>query len=181
MTQDSAAQERALQEKIAQTKEVQFKKIDAQTQAELAKIAAQKELAQIQKEQLIAKIELEAQAQKKALEAKLLQEERADAMEVKRYLLLILFFVLVMGSYFLYLYFKRRHDDKLLAYKDNLEKYFHQQENMTRLRIAEKIIDTVASGKLDKAQENELLKALNGSVDPKNKEDLLLQNKPSDQ
>ena len=166
-------QKKAFEEKIAESKEVQLKRIDAQKEQELAKINSQTTLATLEKEQLLEKIKLEAEAEKEkmlltqakekeAFEAKLRDLERQDAMEIKRYLLLILFLLLVIGSYFIYLYFKRRHDDKLKAYQDNLDKYFHQQENMTKMRIAEKIIDTVASGNLDKHQETELIKALGG-------------------
>ncbi|UCN00714.1 hypothetical protein LCX93_02030 [Sulfurimonas sp. SWIR-19] len=178
------AQKKAFEAKIADTKEVQLKQIDAQKEQELAKINAQTTLAKMEKAQLLEKIKLEAAAQKEkmllaqakekeAFEAKLRDLERQDAMEIKRYLLLILFLLLVISAYFVYLYFKRRHDDKLRAYQDNLDKYFHQQENMTKMRIAEKIIDTVASGKLGKEQESELIKALSGNISPTNEPKLL--------
>jgi len=170
-------QKKAFEEKVANTKEVQLKKIDAQKEQELAKINSQTTLATLEKEQLLEKIKLEAAAEKEkmllvqakekeAFEAKLRDLERQDAMEIKRYLLLILFLILIIASFFIYHYFKRRHDDKLKAYQDNLDKYFHQQENMTKMRIAEKIIDTVASGKLEKEQERELIKALSGNISP---------------
>ncbi len=178
-------QKKAFEAKIADTKEVQLKKIDAQKEQELAKINAQTTLAKMEKAQLLEKIKLEAAAQKEkmllaqakekeAFEAKLRDLERQDAMELKRYLLLILFFVLVIATYFIYIYFKRRHDDKLRAYQDNLDKYFHQQENMTKMRIAEKIIDTVASGKLEKEQESALIQALSGTITPSAQTELLL-------
>ncbi|WP_457748923.1 hypothetical protein [Sulfurimonas sp.] len=175
---------KAFEEKIADTKEVQLKKIDAQKEQELAKINAQTTLAKMEKAQLLEKIKLEAAAQKEKMllaqakekelfEAKLRDLQRQDAMEIKRYLLLILFLILIIASFFIYHYFKRRHDDKLQAYQDNLDKYFHQQENMTKMRIAEKIIDTVASGKLEKEQESELIKALSGNISPINEPKLL--------
>lgn len=168
-------EKRAFEEKIANTKEIQIKKIDAQKEQELAKIKAQTTLATIEKEQLLKKIKLQAEAEKEkillmqtqereAYEAKLRNLERADAMEIKRYLLLIFFFLVVISSYFTYLYFKRKHEDKLRAYQDNLDKYFHQQENMTKMRIAEKIIDRVASGNVDKEQEIALLNALGSNM-----------------
>ena len=46
---------------------------------------------------------------------------------------------------------------------DNLQKYFHQKENDARIKIAEKLLDTIASGNLDKSQENQLISALNGN------------------
>jgi len=170
-----AQQKAAFEQKIDENKEVQLKKIDAQTQTQLANLKAQKELAQIQKAQMLEKIRLESELEKQKIELqqkkeqtildkKMLKLEHDDSMEIKRYLLLILFLMLIIASFFAYHYFKRRHEDKLHAYHDNLDKYFHQQENMTKMRIAEKIIDTVASGKLDKEQETELIKALGATA-----------------
>jgi multidrug efflux pump subunit AcrA (membrane-fusion protein) len=183
--QAKLAQEKAsFEQKIKETKDVQMKQIDAQTTQELEKIKAQKELAQLQKEQMMEKIRLEAELEKQkaqleiqkqeALLAQKMKEiEQANSMELKKYLLLILFLILIIASFFTYYYFKKRHDDKLRAYQDNLDKYFHQQENATKMRIAEKIIDTVASGKLDKAQETELIKALSGNISPTEEPKLL--------
>jgi hypothetical protein len=179
-------EKKAFEEKIADSKEVQLKKIDAQKEQELAKIESQTTLAKLEKEQLLEKIKLEAEAEKEkilltqakekaAYAAKLRNLQRADSMELKRYLLLILFLLLIIISYFVYLYFKRKHDDQLRAYQDNLDKYFHQQENMTRMRIAEKIIDTVASGQLQKEQESELIKALSGNMTANSEPKLLKQ------
>ena len=166
---------KVFEEKIAESKAVQLKKIDAQTKQELANIEKQKELAQLEKEQMMEKIRLNTELEKQKvilqekkdkalLDAKMMQMQHDDDMEIKRYLLLILFLMLGIISFFVYYYFKKRHEDKLRSYQDNLDKYFHQQENMTKMRIAEKIIDTVASGKLDKSQENELIKALSGNI-----------------
>ena len=168
-------EKRAFEEKIANSKEVQLKKIDAQKEQALAKIDSQTTLAKLEKEQLLEKIKLEAAAEKEKLllaqakekeaaDARLRTIDHQDSMEIKRYLLVILFLILIIASYFIYLYFKRKHDDQLRAYQDNLDKYFHQQENMTKMRIAEKIIDTVASGKLEREQERELIKALSGNM-----------------
>jgi len=166
-------QKKAFEEKIADTKEVQLKRIDAQKEQELAKINAQTTLATLEKKQLLEKIKLKAQTDKEAFKAKLREFQRQDSMEVKRYLLLILFFVLIIASFFMYRYFKQRHEDKLKAYQDNLDKYFHQQENMTKMRIAEKIIDTVASGKLAREQECELINALSGTMSAQQENKLL--------
>jgi biopolymer transport protein ExbB/TolQ len=177
-------QTKILEKKLQEKKEIQLKEIDAKTQQELAKIEAQKELEKLKKEQMLEKIRLEADLQKqkvqlqmekdKALLAqKMSQMQLESDMEIKRYFVLILLVILIIATYFIYLYFKIRHQNKLQAYQDNLEKYFHQQENMTKMRIAEKIIDTVASGKLDKHQETELIKALGGSMRAKEEPKLL--------
>ncbi|SFV70137.1 hypothetical protein MNB_SM-6-29 [hydrothermal vent metagenome] len=170
-------EEKAFEEKIANTKEVLFKKIDAQKEQEIAKIKSQTALAKLEQEQQLEKIKLEAEAEKQKIlltqtkekeahTAKLRELEYQDSIEMKRDMMVVLFAFLVIISYFIYLYFKQKHDDKLRAYQDNLEKYFHQQENITKMRIAEKIIDTVASGKLEKEQERELIKALSGDIAP---------------
>ena len=185
------AEQKAFEEKVANTKEVQIQQIEAQKSAELAKIEAQTDLAKLEKEQMLEKIRLEAQAKKEqllleqkkereAFEARLREIEHADAMEIKRYLLFIFLIVLIIASYFIYLYFKQRHENKLRSYQDNLDKYFHQQENMTKMRIAEKIIDTVASGKLDKEQELELIRALNATNTPPPQETKLLNDTSED-
>ena len=180
-------EQQAFEAKIAQSKEIQLKKIEAQTQQQLAKIEQQKELAKMEKEQLLEKLKLQMELEKEKvtlqekkeralLDKKMAEMEHADSMEIKRYLLLILFLMLIIISFFTYHYFKKRHEDKLRAYHDNLDKYFHQQENMTKMRIAEKIIDTVASGQLDKEQESELIRALN-ATNPPSKTPPLLEDK----
>jgi len=164
-----------LEKKLKETKAIRLQEIDSQTRQELAKIEAKKELEKLKKEQMLEKIRLEADLQKQKVELEMEREKALLAqkmsqmqlesdMEIKRYFVLIAFVLLIIITYFIYLYFRIRHQNKMRAYQDNLEKYFHQQENMTRMRIAEKIIDTVASGKLDKSQESELIKALNGSM-----------------
>jgi len=177
-------EKKAFEEKIADSKEVAIKKIDAQKEQELAKIKSQTALATLENSQLLEKIKLKAKADKEVSDAKLRNSERQDSMEIKRYFLVIFFLILVIVSFFIYYYFKKRHEDKLRAYHDNLDKYFHQQEMMTKMRIAEKIIDTVASGNLEKEQESELIKALSGNISPsdvskqiENKNDILEEDK----
>ena len=164
-----------LEKKLKEAKEVQLKEIDSKTRQELARIEAQKELEKLKKEQMLEeirlkadlqkqKVELEMEKEKALLAQKMSQMQLESDMEIKRYFVLIAFILLIIITYFIYLYFRLRHQNKLRAYQDNLEKYFHQQENMTKMRIAEKIIDRVASGNLDKEQEIALLSALHGNM-----------------
>ena len=134
-----------LEAKLAQSKAIELKKIDANKELEKEKIVVQ------------------GKKDKTLLEMQMMQMQHDNNTEIERYILIMAFFLLLIISFFIYYFFKKRHEDKLRSYQDNLEKYFHQQENMTRMRIAEKIIDSVASGKLDKNQENELIKALGGN------------------
>ncbi len=140
-----------------------------------AKLEAKKELVIIEKNQELAKIRMKSELAKQKI---LLEEEKKEAlfqqkiqqidqvnnMELKRYLIIILAVLVLVSSFFIFYYFKKRREDKLLAYNDNLQKYFHQKENDARIRIAEKLLDTIASGNLDKSQENQLIGALSGNT-----------------
>ena len=173
--QKVAHEKELFQKKVADEKDIQLKKISEQTQRELAILESKKELATIEKEKELAKIKFQAQLQKQKIQAKKEQEEalfsqkmqqreQINNMELKRYLLLIFALFVILASYFLFYYFKKRREDKLRAYNDNLEKYFHHKENEARVKIAEKMLDTISSGKLDKEQENQLIGAFSGQA-----------------
>ncbi len=171
-----AEQEKALfMKKVAETKEIQLKKLSAQTQKELAILQSKKELAEIEKAKELEKIRLQAELEKEkillenknkqlAFEQKIQEQELEDAMELKRYMMLILGILVLVGAFFIYYYFKKKREDKLLAYNDNLQKYFYHKENEARVKIAEKMLDAISSGKLDKEQENQLISAFSGNA-----------------
>ena len=163
----------AFEQRVQEIKEVQLKTISAQTQKELAILESKKELAQIEKELQLEKIRMQAKIDKqkilleqdkaKALfEQEMKQKEQMDSMELKRYFIIILGLFILLSLSFLFYYFKKRREDKLLAYNDNLQKYFYHKENEARVKIAEKMLDSISSGKLDKAQENQLISAFSG-------------------
>ena len=165
----------AFEKKVQESKEIQLKKLSAQTQKELAILESKKELALIEKEKELEKIRTQAEIQKqkiifeqekeKALfEQKMQQKEQSNNMELKRYMMLILALLLIISSFFVYYYFKKRREDKLRAYNDNLQKYFNQKENDARVKIAEKMLDAISSGNLDKSQENQLIGAFSGQA-----------------
>ncbi len=139
----------------------------------LKKIESKKELALIEKDKELQKIKLQADVTQENLRLdkekeialfkqnlRLKQEENRLAQS--RYMMLLVALVFVIISFFIFYYFKKRHENKLKAYEDNLKKYLQQKEQESRNKIAEKLIDTIASGKLDKNQEATLLSALSG-------------------
>ncbi len=174
--QKIALEKKAFQKKIEDTKEVQLQKLSAQTQKELAILESKKELALIKKELELEKIQMHAELEKQKI---IFEKEKAEAlftqemqqrdqmynMELKRYLSITLALFLFLVSYFVFYYFKKRREDKLRAYNDNLEKYFHHKENEARVKIAEKMLDTIGSGTLDKNQENQLISAFSGQTE----------------
>jgi len=139
---------------------------ELKTQKELALIEANKSIAlsKIDAEARLRQLELEREKELALLREKerLLAIEHRQAME--RYLILgAVALLLLIGAALLW-YFDRRRKDKLRAYEDNLQKYFHQKENEARIKIAEKILDTVASGELGLEQKTKLIEALHGPV-----------------
>ena len=142
---------------------------ELKTKKELAQIEAQKEIA-LQK--IGRESELKALALRQKRELALLREkERLLAVEhrqvMQRYLLIGALLLLLLAGGVLLWYFDRRRRDKLRAYEDNLKKYFHQKENEARLKIAEKILDTVASQDLGIEQKSRLIEALHGPMTKK--------------
>jgi hypothetical protein len=186
--EDKAAQrdtqKKEFLEHIQQTKEVQLKKLSEETQRKLAELKSKKELALIKKEQELEKIRMKAEIEKQKIvfekekqealfEQKMKQQEQSYAMELKRYLSITLALFLFLVSYFVFYYFKKRREDKLRAYNDNLSKYFHHKENEARVKIAEKMLDAISSGTLDKEQENQLIRAFSGQASQENNQEQL--------
>ncbi len=168
--------------------EVRKKALELEYKQHIAALEAKKELANIDLQK-----QIELGKMDKDIRLKTLELENAQAMEklklqiqrdaaereyaMKRnYLLLaaVLLVVIAIGIYFLW---KRHHENKLQAYNDNLQKYFYQKENESRMRLAEKIIDSVAEGKASSEQEAKLLNILQGtnqsSVDGKIETDFI--------
>ncbi|MEA1955265.1 MAG: hypothetical protein U9N02_02085 [Campylobacterota bacterium] len=165
----------AFEKKVQESKEVQLKKLSAQTQKELAVLESKKELALIEKARELEKIRMQSELEKQKIifeqekakavfEQKMQQDEQSNNMELKRYMMIILALLLIVSSFFIYYYFKKRREDKLRAYNDNLQKYFNQKENDARVKIAEKMLDAISSGNLDKSQENQLIGAFSGQA-----------------
>ncbi len=157
--------------------EIRKKALELQHQQELAKLASQKELASIDLQKQIELGKMDKDVRMKALELQNIQEiEKLKLLEdankaqreydMKRNMLLIAALVLLILAYGVYVLLKRRHDRKLQAYNDNLQKYFYQKENESRMKLAEKIIDTVADGKATPEQEGKLLSILQGTSKP---------------
>jgi len=159
------------------TPEVRKKELELKHKQEIAALETQKELASIDLQKQIELGKMDKDIRMKTLELENLQEMEKLKLQIDRdaadreyamkrnYLLLaaVLLIIIGIGIYFL---FKRRHENKLQAYNDNLQKYFYQKENESRIRLAEKIIDSVAEGKASSEQEAKLLNILQGTSKP---------------
>ena len=137
----------------------------------LAEIAMQEKVAKIEQAKALEEIRLQkklekeqlALQQKQAFEQMRIDSELARAkneLRLKQTIIGMAALLLLIIAFFIYYYFKKRREDKLIAYKDNLEKYFRAKENESRVKITEKILDTIASGKLAPEHEAKLIEVL---------------------
>ena len=146
--------------------------LDYQNKEKLAEIAMREKLAQIDQVKALEEIRLQKKlekeqlllAQKQKLEQRRIDSELARAkneLRLKQTIIAMGALLMLIIAFFIYYYFKKRRENKLIAYKDNLEKYFRTKENESRVKIAEKILDTIASGKLAPEHEAKLIEVLN--------------------
>jgi len=149
---------------LLDSNDIKLKKIEQQSQKDMATLASKKELATIKKETELEKIRLQSQLQKDNIEQTLQLKQQEHEMQMQTYKMLLIALLIIIIAFFIFYYFKKRHENQLKAYEDNLKKYLQQKENDSKNKLAEKLIDTIASGRLDKEQEATLLTALSGQV-----------------
>ncbi len=122
-------------------------------------------LEELKQQSEIKKLELEAQKQKELEQIKTQKELEAikSYHETMRYAIALTALLLLIGAFFLYLYLKRKREDKLRAYEDNLQKYFLFKEQEMKLKITEKILDTIKESNLSKEDQKKLLTIISQS------------------
>ena len=151
----------------------------------LAEIAMQEKVAKIEQAKALEEIRLQkklekeqlALQQKQAFEQMRIDSELARAkneLRLKQTIIGMAALLLLIIAFFIYYYFKKRREDKLIAYKDNLEKYFRAKENESRVKITEKILDTIASGKLAPEHEAKLIEVLGADSKARSDDEPLL-------
>lgn len=147
------------QQKLSKEAELEREKLRAKTEIEKEKLKAKAELKKAELERIKQK-ELELIKQKTIL------EENKRKAELIKYGFWILALIIVIISYFIYLYFKRRREDKLTAYNDNLKKYFIFKEQQMKMELAQNILTTVKEGTLTKEDEQKLISVLTQKTNP---------------
>ena len=153
--QEIALQEKELDAKIEQNRETLKVKKDI----ELAKINSQLE-----------KDKLQTQNKEKENSYKLQLQENESSLTLQKYIIFLIALIVVVTAIALYIYFNNRRKDKLKTYEDNLDKYFKSKENQTKVQIANKIIETIATGQLNPDQENRLISNISGDTKNSTKE-----------
>ena len=133
--------------------ELQKQKLSAEALLERERLKKQTELEKV-------KIEKQHQKELELIRQKTLLEEEKRKNELYRYALLLLALVLLIAAFFLYLYLKRKREDEITAYNDNLKKYFLFKENEMKMKMAEKILDTIKEGSLSDEDQKKLIGVL---------------------
>jgi hypothetical protein len=146
------------QQKLSKETELEKAKIKAKTELEKEKLKAEAELKKAELERLKQK-ELELIKQKT-----ILQESKRRA-ELIKYGFWILAMIIIILAFFIYTYFKRRREDKLIAYNDNLKKYFIFKEQQMKMELAQNILTTIKEGTLSKEDEQKLISVLTNKTD----------------
>ncbi len=141
-------------------------KTQAQKEVELARIKAKQalELQKIEQAYKLKELELKKQKELLELQNQKYLAEREIALKKQLLIYSLIAFTVLLIAILVVLYFYKKRRDKLIAYHDNLEKYFRMKENEAKIAIANKIIDTIAEGKLTPEQEQRLLGVLKGDV-----------------
>ena len=137
-------------------------------------LAAQEAIAKVEAQKRIALEQINAQVQMKRMEMErqqslemLRERERLMRLEheqaKERYMIWAAIALMILAGLTILWYFDRRRQDKLIAYRDNLHKYFLFKENETRMKIAEKIIDTVGRQEISPEEKAKLIEVLHAA------------------
>lgn len=134
--------------------------IEAETQKEIARINKERDL-ELRKMQESTKLaELKSRNDLALKEHNLSSFEKESEYGFRNNTLIIIFLALAalfaLGLYI----FKNMRQDRLKMHQDQMEKEIYLREKELQVKMAEKILDTIASGKLSKEEEKHLLETL---------------------
>ena len=153
-------------QKLQQELELQKKQNELELKKQQLSAEALLEQEKLKKQAELEKVKIEKQHQKELeiIRQKTLLEEEKRKNELYRYAMLLLAFVLIIAAFFLYLYLKRKREDQIIAYNDNLKKYFLYKENEMKMKLAEKILDTVKESSLSEEDQKKLINVLSSQT-----------------
>jgi len=148
--------------RVALEKEQELKRLQLEAELEKQRLDNSKEtsLVEIKTKAEVERLRLEKELEKTKLIQESARIEAQKRLELEKYLFALLGLLMIIVSFFIFYYFKKRREDKLIAYNDNLKKYFLFKEQERRTRIAEKVLETIAEGKLSKEDEARLVRAM---------------------
>lgn len=148
--------------KLQMQHELEMAKLKMQQERAVRDDAQAVEMGKLDQTVQLRSLELEHAQKLEAIKQASAEADKERAFAQMRNLMILSAILLLIIAYGLYVLFKYRHADKLRAYNDNLEKYFEQQERQSRMKLAEKIIDTIADGRAEHSEQKKLLEILHG-------------------
>jgi len=134
--------------------------IEAETQKEIARINKTRdlELRKMQEETKLA--EMRNRNDLALKEHNLSSFEKEGDYELKKSSLSLIAFALAALFALVFYIFRKVREDKLTMHRDQMEKEIYLREKELQVKMAEKILDTIASGKLSDEEEKHLLETL---------------------
>ena len=146
--------------KSPKNSELAIATLEAETQKEIAKINKERDLELKKMDVQTKMVELKTTNEMAIKEHNLSTFVQESKYAFKNSTLVLggigLFAILAL----IFFIFRKRREDKLKMHEDNLQKEVYLREKELQVKMAEKILDTIATGKLSEEKEQHLLEAL---------------------
>ncbi len=139
---------------------VTIAEIEAETQKEIAKINKERDLELQKIEENTKVMAMQTQNELALKEHNLSSFVQEGDYALKKSTLIVIALSLITFFVLSFYIFKKRREDRLKMHQDELEKEMYLREKELQIKMAEKILDTIASGKLSKEDEQHLLATL---------------------
>ena len=146
--------------------EVTIATIEAESKKEIAQINKERDLELKQIEEKTKLLELKTKNEMAIKEHNLSTYVQESSFAFKNSTLFVISFGVIAFLSLLFYIFKKRREDKLKMHEDELQKEMYIREKELQVKMAEKILDTIASGKLSEEREQHLLEALDKTTSP---------------
>ncbi len=134
--------------------------IEAETQKEIAKINKERDVELHKIEQNTKLIELKTHNDMAEKEHNLSAYMQQSEIAFKNSTLIVIVLAMISIAALTLYIFRKRREDKLKMHEDELQKEMYLREKELQVKMAEKILDTIASGKLSEEREQHLLETL---------------------
>jgi len=155
-----------MQQQKKEDSAVSIANIEAQTQKEIAMINKERDL-EIKELEVKTKLtEIETKNALAIKEHNLSSMVQTQEFAFKNSTLTVIAAGLVAFFLLTFYIFKKRREDRLKMHEDNLQKEVYLREKELQVKIAEKILDTIASGNLSEEREQHLLETLDNTTVP---------------
>ncbi len=145
---------------------VRIATIEAETQKEIAKINKERDIELQKMTQDTKMVELKRQNEMAIKEHNLSTFVQESEYAYKNSTLLILAFAIIIFASLALYTFRKYRKDTIKMHEEEMQKEMYLKEKEMQMHMAEKILDTIASGNLSEEKEQHLLEALDKTTTP---------------